>query len=360
MTRGGMDVDVKCACRQCGEAVLATPRLSIVTICYNNAEGLRQTLESTLRRQNGFTDFEQIVVDGGSSDSTMDVIREYQDKLVWWCSEPDRGIYNAMNKGAEHATGEYLLFLNSGDVVFEDAFEKIFANGFDEDLVYADIYTTDGKTKWLIKSPSQTELTPAYLTINTLPHQATLIRRELHEALGGYDESMKISAAPKFIMDALLLRKCSTRYLEIAYSVFDRSGISSDIRRLPEKLREWQYFMRPHFGDRVANAFYRAKMSETIISKHVIEYISQHPEKIPEVRMLFDAVVYKAKHGMDSQQVNMLEKDLLAKDASSTRRISELTAEVAALKRSFAYRSGMLLTWPLRKLYRMLWRIKRK
>ena len=343
-----------------GKTASACPKLSIVTICYNNADGLRETLNSTLQMQHGFSDYEQIVVDGGSDDSTMDVIRAYQDRLAWWCSEPDRGIYNAMNKGAEHATGEYLLFLNSGDILLENVLESIFANSFNEDLVYADLYSTDGKKRWLSKSPSQTELTPAYLTINTLPHQATLIRRTLHEVMGGCDESMKISAAPKFIMDALLGKKCSVRYIETVYSVFDRSGISSDIRRLPEKLREWQYFMRPHFGDRVANAFYRAKMSETIVSNNVVEYISQHPEKISGVRMLLDDVVYKVKHGMDPQRVKTLEKELLAKDAHSTRRISDLTAEVASLKRSFAYRSGMLVTWPLRKLYRTFLRIKRK
>ena len=355
--REGERAGADAAARPDGEGA-AVPRLSIVTICYNNADGLRQTLESTLRRQPGFSDYEQIVVDGGSSDSTRDVIREYQDGIAWWCSEPDEGIYNAMNKGAGHASGEYLLFLNSGDVLLPDSLEKVFAQAFAEDLVYSDIYTSDGKSERLIKSPSDAELTPAYLTINTLPHQATLIRRDLHNALGGYDESMKISAAPKFMIDALLGKRCSHRYLETAYSVFDRSGISSDIRHLPAKLREWQRFLGPHFGDRVADAFYRAKMSEKIVSRHVVEYISQHPERISGVRALLDDDVRRVKHGMEPQKIMALEKEMRAKEARSGRRISELTAEVAALKKSFAYRFGMLATWPARKLYRAFLRIK--
>jgi len=343
------------------------PKLSIVTICYNNADGLAMTLDSTLRKQRDYSDYEQIVVDGGSSDATMDVIREYQDRIAWWCSEPDKGIYNAMNKGVEHANGEYLLFLNSGDIIMEGALAKIFANEFDEDIVYSDIYTTNGNERCLVKSPSREELTPAYLTINTLPHQATLIRRELHDAIGGYDESMKISAAPKFILDAVLGKKCTVRYLEMAYSLFDRSGISSDIKRLPDKLREWQYFMRPHFGDKVATAFYKAKIAETFVSRHVIEYISQHPEKIQSVRRLLDSVTYRIKHGLNAQQLKDLDSAL--RDGNSLlwnkqkgekpqhdhaeSRISNLEAEVASLKRSSAYRVGMLITWPARKLYRI-------
>lgn len=340
-----------------------SPRLSIITICFNNSEGLRETLNSTLCQQHAFRDFEQIVVDGGSSDSTKDVIQEYADRLAWWCSEPDKGIYNAMNKGVEHASGDYLLFLNSGDILLEDSLAKVFELDFDEDLVYSDIYTrgADGKLN-LAKSPSNAELTPAYLTINTLPHQATLIRRELHEALGGYDESMKISAAPKFIMDALLGRKCSSRYVEMAYSVFDRSGISSDPKLLASKLREWQYFMRPYFGDRVATSFFRAKMSEKVISKGALEFLENHPEKTADVRKCFDDGVRDIKHNLRHYHIADLQREIgrlrlsvKSKDgkvAQLQREAAALKGEVAALKHSAAYRVGMLLTWPLRKVYR--------
>ena len=340
-----------------------SPLLSIVTICYNNANGLRETLNSVWNLQRGFRDFEQVVVDGGSTDLTGDVIREYQDRLSWWCSEPDKGIYNAMNKGAEHATGEYLLFLNSGDVLLDDSLKDVFASEFSEDLVYGDIYTSDGANKHLIKSPSQAELTPAYLTINTLPHQATLIRRELHIALGGYDETMKISAAPKFIIDALLGRKCTHRYLEFGFSVFDRSGISSDVRKMPEKLREWQYFIRPHFGERVANAFYRSKISEKVVSMDVVRYVSDHPEKMSQVWSAVNDIVALIKHGQYkslkeiSLKTGQLEKtnaELVRRVHSLDKKVKDFGFEVKSLKESFAYRVGMIVTWPLRLLYRRI------
>lgn len=281
-------------------------KLSIITICFNNADGLDATLNSTLGQQLDFCDFEQIVVDGGSIDSTMEIIQKYQDRLSWWCSEPDNGIYNAMNKGVAHATGEYLLFLNSGDIILENSLSRIFANDFSEDLVYANIYTRNGDITTLIKSPTEKELTPAYLSINTLPHQATLIRRDLHNRLNGYDETMKISAAPKFLLDALVGANCTVRYLDMAYSVFDRSGISSDITYLPSKLKEWQSFLRPYFGDFVADSFYRSKIAEKLVSRHVVEFVTNHPEAMSRVVKKLNDIVRDMKH---NAQGTTLKKD---------------------------------------------------
>lgn len=312
-------------------------KLSIITIVLNDKEGLKRTLESVFESQPGFPDFEQIVVDGGSSDGTTGVIGRYADRITWWCSEPDKGIYNAMNKGAAHACGEYLLFLNAGDVLLEDSLKDVFAHSFGEDLVYGDIYKrdADGEAR-LVKSPSSRELTPAYLTINTLPHQATLIRRQLHNDLGGYDETMKISAAPKFISDALLKRHCTHRHLALAFSVFDCTGISCDNHYLPARLREWQSFLAVHFGKRVANSFYRAKMSREVVSGKVIAYIAKHPEKIGEVRQLVDDGVRRLKSGRRGR------------DGS----VAALKSELKSIKGSFAYRVGMMATWPARRVYR--------
>ena len=88
-------------------------KLSIITINRNNAAGLRRTIESVVSQT--YTEFEYIIIDGASTDESVDVIKEYADKITFWVSEPDNGIYNAMNKGILKAKGEYLLFLNSGD-----------------------------------------------------------------------------------------------------------------------------------------------------------------------------------------------------------------------------------------------------
>ena len=88
-------------------------KLSIITINYNHKEGLLKTIKSVVNQT--YHDIEYIVIDGGSTDGSVDVVKQYEDSISYWVSEPDCGIYNAMNKGVAKATGEYCLFLNSGD-----------------------------------------------------------------------------------------------------------------------------------------------------------------------------------------------------------------------------------------------------
>lgn len=93
-------------------------RLSIITINYNNSIGLRKTIESVVSQTDNT--FEYIIVDGGSSDGSVDIIKQYADKVSQWVSERDGGIYNAMNKGVRMAHGEYIMFLNSGDILYDN------------------------------------------------------------------------------------------------------------------------------------------------------------------------------------------------------------------------------------------------
>ena len=88
-------------------------KLSIITINYNNLAGLQRTIDSVVCQT--WHDYEWIIIDGGSSDGSKELIEQYQEYITYWCSEPDKGIYNAMNKGIDHAHGDYLIFMNSGD-----------------------------------------------------------------------------------------------------------------------------------------------------------------------------------------------------------------------------------------------------
>ena len=94
-------------------------QISIITINYNNASGLEKTIRSVVEQI--YNEYEYIIIDGASSDKSKEVIQEYQRYIDFWCSEKDSGIYNAMNKGIQKASGEYLLFLNSGDVLNNSA-----------------------------------------------------------------------------------------------------------------------------------------------------------------------------------------------------------------------------------------------
>src|SRR5690348_17657794 len=108
------------------------PKLSIITINLNNVKGLQKTMESVFAQT--FTDYEYIIIDGGSTDGSVSEIKKHQNKLVYWISENDKGIYNAMNKGIVKANGEYILFMNSGDYLYTDnTIKEVFQKSNNED-----------------------------------------------------------------------------------------------------------------------------------------------------------------------------------------------------------------------------------
>ena len=138
-------------------------KLSIITINYNNAAGLKKTLDSVASQT--CTDFEHIIVDGASTDGSVDIIREYENTLasclsplasrLKWLSESDTGVYNAMNKGIKLAKGEYLLFLNSGDYLVEESvLDKVFANDCVADILCSRCNVSDkGRVVWTSNPP---------------------------------------------------------------------------------------------------------------------------------------------------------------------------------------------------------------
>ena len=159
--------------------------LSIITINRNNAAGLKKTLES-VRSQN-FKDFEHIIIDGASSDDSVDIIKEflkdedYASKITYWCSEPDNGVYNAMNKGISYmGDSKYCLMLNSGDFfVDSNVISKIFSSNLQEDIVYFDSYQIHEKGIMRINYPEK--LTSLLYYVTGFNHQSTLVRTSIQK-----------------------------------------------------------------------------------------------------------------------------------------------------------------------------------
>lgn len=120
------------------------PKISIVTVVYNDAAHLEKTMLSVLNQK--YPNIEYIIIDGGSTDGTVDVIKTYSDRLAFWISEKDSGIYDAMNKGIEHATGEWINFMNSGDYFYSDTvfFEVLKSENLESDLLYGSFIGTIG------------------------------------------------------------------------------------------------------------------------------------------------------------------------------------------------------------------------
>jgi glycosyltransferase involved in cell wall biosynthesis len=204
-------------------------KLSIITVTYNNCEGLLKTLQSVANQT--YKEFEQIIIDGGSKDNSINVIRSYEDKLPYckWVSEPDKGIYYAMNKGIDMAEGEYCLFLNAGDALYGDsAIEELMYNNPNADIVSCNsIYEkSQYHPERYIISPK--EIKASDLILNFLPHQATLIRRSLFLSIHNYDTSFKIVSDWLFFIEALLVYGATYEHIHMFLSCCESDGISSD------------------------------------------------------------------------------------------------------------------------------------
>ena len=216
-------------------------KLSIITINLNNAEGLRKTIESVISQT--FIDFEHIIIDGGSTDSSVDIIKQYADKITYWVSEPDKGIYNAMNKGIRKANGEYLQFLNSGDwLVDENVYAEVFSNSFCEDIIYGNrIEVYENKEEKLNKGFQKSNISFKDIFSGCrIFHTSSFSKRKLFEQYGYFDEDFKIVSDSGFFLKVIGLGYASVKYIDITISYFDMTGISKNpqYKTLYDKERE--------------------------------------------------------------------------------------------------------------------------
>jgi len=217
------------------------PKLSIITVNLNNKAGLIDTAKSVVAQT--WTDYEWIIIDGGSTDESVDVIKEYAektDKLVYWCSEPDGGIYQGMNKGIEKASGEYCWFLNSGDYAYKNTtLEEVFAVEFGEDIVYGDInyiYPEKYKIKYIYSIRNNKNKNP-YLIKNwglnsVIFHSSSIIKKKLFISLGYYNLYYSIAADMEFFFKAIFKYSVRIKYIDIIFSTFCYGGISSNYKNL--------------------------------------------------------------------------------------------------------------------------------
>lgn len=219
-------------------------KLSIITINFNNKLGLIKTVESVINQT--YQDFEYIIIDGGSTDGSKEYIEEKQAHFDYWVSERDDGIYNAMNKGIKVAKGEYCLFLNSGDYLVRNILPSINLFSFKADIVYFDLKYQGEENEHVQVYPDN--LTFKYLSTYSLPHQGSLIKRELFFKFGFYDESFKIISDWCFFL--LVLAKYNASYLHVPkiFAHVDRNGISCNPKNDVIVLNERQHVLNSNFA----------------------------------------------------------------------------------------------------------------
>lgn len=201
--------------------------ITIVTINLNNKEGLKRTIESVVN-QTFFDKVEYVIIDGGSTDGSVDVIKEYDDNIAYWCSEPDGGIFPAMNKSIEHINGDYVLYLNSGDILNKNnVIERVYGE-LDKDIVYGNEYKVNNK-RILARFPDN--LNENFFKKSALPHQSTFIRAELLKERG-YSEKWKVLGDWSWLRERIMVDKVSYKHLNFPISDYDLNGFSTINQKL--------------------------------------------------------------------------------------------------------------------------------
>ena len=201
-------------------------KITIITINFNDAIGLQNTMESVLNQSS--SNFDYIVIDGGSQDNSLEVIQRHQEKLFHWISEKDNGIYNAMNKGVKKVKTEYVLFLNSGDTFYSNDVVSHLENIVSEsskDLIYGNLNILAPAP--YIKKYLDT-FTFSYFLKESLPFPASLIKKSLIEKVGYFDENLKIIADWKFYLQIFSRFKIDYFHTQEVLVNFDLKGISSN------------------------------------------------------------------------------------------------------------------------------------
>ncbi len=228
-------------------------KLSIITINYNNKTGLEKTILSVMSQTSH--DYEWVIIDGGSTDGSKEVISDLNNhfNLGYWCSEPDKGIYNAMNKGIAHTTGDYLHFLNSGDcLVDENVIGDFNSMSCTEDIVAGDMILDSDPTKRL-NSPEEHEIDYDFFRHSIVRHPSTYMKRSMFLKYGGFDENYRIVSDLKYFMDALLRYDCSYRHWNRIVTDFNTEGISQNPQTHELDLKE-----REMVFDEFLPRFYRS------------------------------------------------------------------------------------------------------
>ena len=225
-------------------------KLSIISVNLNNGEGLQKTIESIVSQT--FTNYEYIIIDGGSTDGSKEIIKKYVNKITYWVSELDKGIYDAQNKGILEAKGEYIIFMNSGDYFFNrEVVLNVFKNKPSEDVLYGDIIRVSTNKKETVKFPKIMSFT-FFNKVGLCP-QSVFVKTHYHKKYM-FDLSYKIFADRKFYMTLLFSMK-KFKQLNQIICYYDANGFSNSPKNRKLAIEEKERLNREFIPQIINNDF---------------------------------------------------------------------------------------------------------
>jgi len=220
--------------------------ISVITVSYNSAGRIERTIRSII--QQDFCNFEYIVIDGGSNDGTDQIIKKYEKSIAYWVSEPDSGIYNAMNKAVRKASGDYCIFMNAGDTFYSSTVLSEVAEHLDgkSSIVMGNQIFLSANGRFSQYGRHWDEVTPKRLFFDSLYHQASFIRRsDLMEF--PYDESLKMVSDWKEALELLLAQNKEYRGIDVDVDFFFQDGVTETNRAYGN--RERQIILNQYFSE---------------------------------------------------------------------------------------------------------------
>ena len=246
------------------------PKVSVITVCFNSEKTLEQTICSVINQT--YCNTELIIIDGGSCDNTIDIIEKYKGKITYWVSEPDSGIYNAMNKGIRVARGDYLYFLGSDDTLHDcDVLQKVvqLISLHPSDIIYGNVIAFNKTFGYQMEEGR-------CLTLEQLqkgwmpPHQGMFIKTEVINKAQGFNEEYRIVSDYDLLMKCLKLG-ATTSYTDLAIAYFNLEGTSSNEIKM---IYERRQVVRKYFSSVVYGRYYLSS-AYTIMKVRIKEVVNR-------------------------------------------------------------------------------------
>lgn len=225
-----------------------TKKISIITVVYNDKVGLEKTILSVISQSYHYIEY--VVVDGGSTDGTLEVIKKYSDKITKWISEPDRGIYDAMNKGINLSSGQWLNFMNAGDTFYTNmTVEQVVPLLKETPIVYGKVLRISERSSFVVKGIT-TKNPHIYDFLNSsFQHQACFINRILFDKYGGYSTYYRLASDSKFFFDTVAINHEKVKYIDKIIAIFQLNGASSRAPLIYKEERE--DFLKKELGEEI-------------------------------------------------------------------------------------------------------------
>lgn len=237
------------------------PLVSVITPSYNQADYIEETILSVLNQS--YTNIEYIIIDGASSDTTIDIIRKYSDRISYWCSEPDKGQADAINKGLRRATGDYVCWINSDDVLYPN-FVETFVNCFEQnpnvDFIYGNVEQGPDIQHKFLRKGKQTDFVEMLTTLSVpIPQQATMWRRSLMEKIGFLEVEWHVLLDREYFMR--VAQHVDILYVPKTVAFFRNHDASKSVAEWHKWIPELQRYYNRIFSDKTKKYYAYKKLA---------------------------------------------------------------------------------------------------